>query len=92
MAVISKLLLKVVACLIATLDCAIQIKDSLFTISPSLSTLVELVLNEPAFKKYDLYFLSTEEAFDRSMEKSVRYIQMRKQFGINEPDLKYFHR
>ncbi len=54
--------------------------------------IVKLVLNEPVFKRDDLYFLSTEEAFDRSMEKSVRYIEMKKQYSINEPDLKYFHR
>ena len=52
----------------------------------------ELAINEPVFKNDDRYFLSTEEAFERTMEKSARYIQMRIELGINEPDLKYFHR
>ena len=42
----------------------------------------ELVLKDPAFKRDDRYFLSSEEAFDTSMRKSVKYIQLLKEENI----------
>ena len=36
------------------------------------------------FRQDDRYFLSTEEAFDRAMEKSVRYVQVCKELGITD--------
>ncbi len=50
---------------------------------------VQIVLKEPVFKKEDAYFLSNDEAFDRTMQKSVRYIQIQKEQGLEETDLRY---
>ena len=36
------------------------------------------------FRQDDRYFLSTEEAFDRAMEKSVRYVRVCKEMGITD--------
>ena len=42
----------------------------------------ELVLKDPAFKRDDRYFLSSEEAFDTAMRKSVKYIDLLKEEGV----------
>ena len=50
---------------------------------------VQIVLKEPVFKREDAYFLSNDEAFDRAMQKNVRYIQIQKEQGLEETDLGY---
>ena len=45
-------------------------------------SLAELVLKDPVFKRDDRYFLSTEEAFEKAMKKSVRFIQVLKENEI----------
>lgn len=37
-----------------------------------------MVIEDPALKQDDRYFLSSEEAFDVAMGKSVRYIELRR--------------
>ena len=41
-----------------------------------------LVMSDPVFRQDDRYYHSTEEAFDRAMEKAVRYVQVCKEQGI----------
>ena len=43
-----------------------------------------IVMSDPVFRQDDRYFLSTEEAFDRAMEKSVRYVRVCKEMGITD--------
>ena len=37
-----------------------------------------MVMDDPAFRQDDRYFLSTEEAFDSAMKKSIHYIKKTK--------------
>ena len=41
-------------------------------------------MRDPVFQQDDRYFLSTEETFDRSIQKSVRYVQVCKELGITD--------
>lgn len=41
-----------------------------------------IVTSDPVFRQDDRYYHSTEEAFDRAMEKAVRYVQVCKEQGI----------
>ena len=45
-----------------------------------------IVMSDPVFRQDDRYFLSTEEAFDRGMEKSVRYVQVCTELGITDTE------
>lgn len=47
-----------------------------------------LVKDDPVFRQDDKYFLTGEEAYDRAMEKSVRYVQLCNQEGLSEDDKK----
>ena len=38
----------------------------------------QMVMDDPAFRQDDRYFLSTEEAFDSAMKKSIHYIKKTK--------------
>ena len=49
----------------------------------------QIILEDPLFKRDDKYYLSTEESFDRIVEKSVRYITIKNRLadgheGIDE--------
>lgn len=48
----------------------------------------DLVKDDPVFRQDDKYFLTGEEAYDRAMEKSVRYVQLCNQEGLSEDDKK----
>ena len=37
----------------------------------------QIMLEDPLFNRDDKYYLSTEESFDRIVEKSVRYITIK---------------
>ena len=55
-----------------------------------LSFIVDLVLKDPVFKRDDKFYLSTEEAFDTAMTKSVRFIELLKEEGITNPLDRHF--
>lgn len=48
------------------------------TLQFSFSLPDQLVINDPVFRQDNRYFLSTEEAFDNAMEKSVHYQSLMK--------------
>lgn len=43
----------------------------------------KIVCEDPVFNVADKYFWTREEAFDRSMEKSVHYIKLCKKLDLN---------
>ena len=51
-------------------------------------TVESLVFSDPVFNNDDLYFHSSEEAFMRNMEKSVRYIQRCQELDIQDDPIK----
>lgn len=50
----------------------------------------KLVLNDPVFSQDDKHFLDREEAFDRSMEKSVHYVRMAKKLKLDRLEAQLF--
>lgn len=44
----------------------------------------KLVTDDPVFRQDDRYYLSGEEAFDRAMEKSLRYIERCRELDITD--------
>ena len=42
------------------------------------------VVEDPVFSTADAYFLSREEAFDRAMQKSVHYVKIKKELGLDQ--------
>ena len=46
------------------------------------------MFSDPIFSTKDQYFLSTEEAFVRNMEKSVRYVEVSRELDLPEHPLK----
>ena len=48
--------------------------------------LAELIVNDPVFSKEDYPFLSSEEAYDRSMQKSVHYLKIREKHDFDLMD------
>ena len=48
------------------------------------------MLSDPVFQQDDRYYRTTEEAFDRGMEQSVRYVQVCKEQGITDSQEKTF--
>jgi len=47
-----------------------------------------LVFSDPVFSNDEQYFLSTEEAFMRNMEKSVRYVEKSRELNLPDHPLK----
>ena len=41
------------------------------------------MLKDPLFKSDDKYYLSREESFDRIVEKSVRYIEIKNKVAVD---------
>ena len=50
----------------------------------------QLVREDPVFRQDDRYFHSNEEAFDRAMEKSVRYIKRARELDLDRLDRQLF--
>ena len=48
--------------------------------------LAELIVNDPVFSKEDYPFLSPEEAYDRSMQKSAHYLKIREKHDFDLVD------
>ena len=46
-----------------------------------------MVMDDPAFRQDDRYFLSTEEAFDSAMKKSIHYIKKTKDLSSLEKNI-----
>ena len=46
-----------------------------------------MVMDDPAFRQNDRYFLSTEEAFDSAMKKSIHYIKKTKDLSRLEKNI-----
>ena len=46
----------------------------------------QLVVDDPVFRLDDRYFLTTEEAFDRAMQKSVHYIKKARELKLDQLD------
>ena len=46
----------------------------------------EIVCSDPVFNSDDKYYLTTEEALDRAMEKSVHYIKVCKENNLDRLD------
>ena len=46
-----------------------------------------MVMDDPAFRQDDRYFLSTEEAFDSAMKKSIHYIKKTKDLSRLEKNI-----
>ena len=44
----------------------------------------KVVSDDPVFRQDDRYYLSGEEAFDRAMEKSIRYIERCRELDITD--------
>ena len=53
-------------------------------ITQCLSFLVKLAMEHPVFSNKDRYFLSTEEAFDDGMKKSIQYIKVSKNLDLHD--------
>ena len=51
---------------------------------------MKLVVEDPVFSNKDLYFLSTEEAFDDAMRKSVHFVQVTNTLGITDRINKHY--
>ena len=46
-------------------------------------SIAELIVNDPIFSKEDFPFLSPEEAYERSVQKSTRYVRIRKKYDFD---------
>ena len=46
-----------------------------------------MVMDDPVFRQDDRYFLSTEEAFDNAMKKSIHYIKKTKDLSNLEKNI-----
>jgi acyl-CoA oxidase len=46
--------------------------------------IANLVVNNPAFKQDDKYFMNSEEAFDNAMRKNVHYVEVAKQLNSKD--------
>ena len=46
-----------------------------------------MVMDDPVFRQDDRYFLSTEEAFDSAMKKSIHYIKKTKDLSNLEKNI-----